>query len=72
MAFTADRHYSFPARVIKSDGADLFCEGLATDGSIDHDQQIVDPQWAASAFKTFFDTGPNIRMAHDGTKWVTP
>ena len=71
MAFTADRHYSFPFTLVtKSADGDLFCEGLATDGSIDHDQQIVDPRWAASAFKTFFDTGPNIRMAHDGTRPV--
>ena len=71
MAFTDDRRYSFPvARITKGDDGDLYCEGLATDGSVDHDQQIVDPQWAVSAFKQFFDSGPNIRMGHDPTRPV--
>lgn len=64
-------YYSFPiASITKGDDGDVYCEGLATDGSVDHDEQIVDPAWARDAFKTFFDSGANIRMAHDGTRPV--
>lgn len=57
---------SFPvSKVTKGDDGDVYVEGLATDGSLDHDQQIVDPAWAADAFKSFFATGANLRMAHD-------
>jgi hypothetical protein len=43
-------------------------EGLATDGQLDHDQEIIDPGWAAKAFAEFFASGPNIRQAHDSRR----
>jgi hypothetical protein len=67
VGLSADRtYYSFPvASVTKSgDGGDLYVEGLATDGHLDHDDQVVDQAWAAKAFAEFFASGPNIRMAH--------
>lgn len=65
-------YYSFPvSHVTKSgDGDDLYVEGLATDGQLDHDQQVVDPVWARKAFAEFFATGPNIRAAHDPARPV--
>ena len=74
---TADQEqtvfYSFPItkqeeteEVNPVDGTpDLVIWGKATDGTIDGDQEIVDPAWSAKAIQEWFDTKANIRMAHD-------
>ena len=47
---------------------DLMVYGKASDGSIDADQQIVDPKWMAKAIREWFDTGPNVRVQHNAQR----
>src|SRR5579875_2910037 len=49
---------------------DLVIWGKATDGTVDGDREIVDPEWSAAALKQWFTTGANVRMAHDGKRPV--
>lgn len=44
---------------------DLEIWGKVTDGSLDSDLQIVDPDWSLEAIKTWYDTKANIRLGHD-------
>ena len=74
---TADRdevvHFSFPiekredtATINPVDGTpDILITGKATDGTIDGDMEIVDPEWSAKAIQEWCDTGGNVRMSHD-------
>ena len=39
--------------------------GKATDGTVDRDLQIVDPEWSAKALRDWLDTGGNVRFSHD-------
>jgi len=48
----------------RDDKGFLHVKGLATDGTLDLDQQIVDPIWAQKAMKEWFETGPNLREMH--------
>jgi len=66
-------HFSFPISkqedtdfVNPVDGTpDIWITGKATDGTVDADRQIVDPEWSAVALKEWAATGGNVRMAHD-------
>jgi hypothetical protein len=74
---TADQdevvHFSFPiqkredtATINPVDGTpDILITGKATDGTIDGDMEIVDPEWSAKAIQEWCDTGGNVRMSHD-------
>jgi hypothetical protein len=74
---TADQdevvHFSFPiqkredtATINPVDGTpDILITGKATDGTIDGDLEIVDPEWSAKAIREWCDTGGNVRMSHD-------
>src|SRR6185437_14473921 len=74
---TADQeelvHFSFPiekredtAEINPIDGTpDILIWGKATDGTVDADRQIVDPEWSAAALKEWVATGGNVRMSHD-------
>jgi hypothetical protein len=42
--------------------------GRATDATLDHDLQIIDPSWSGPALKTWLSTGANVRMAHDARR----
>ena len=44
---------------------DLQIWGKATDGTLDSDLQVVDPDASLRWIKTWFDTKANIRMGHD-------
>src|SRR5271154_407183 len=44
---------------------DLMVYGKASDGSVDSDQQIVDPKWMAKAVQEWISTGPNLRVQHN-------
>ena len=44
---------------------DVWIWGKATDGTIDGDREIVDPEWSAKALQEWADTGGNVRMSHD-------
>jgi hypothetical protein len=58
-------YVSFPIiKVDKTDDGDLLVWGRATDGSVDHDQQIVDPEWSGKALETWLKTGGNVRVMH--------
>ena len=58
--------FSFPISKMETDAdGDLVVKGVATDGSVDSDYQIVDPDWSAKALGDWLQTGGNVRMAHD-------
>lgn len=44
---------------------DLIISGKCTDGTIDSDLQVVDPEASLRWIKTWYDTKANIRMQHD-------
>jgi len=45
------------------DGA-VYVYGRATDATLDRDQQIIDPDFAAKSLATWFETGANVRVMH--------
>lgn len=62
-------YLSFP--IIKTEttaDGDLLVWGKATDGSVDSDEQIVDPEWAAKAVKDWLATGGNLRVQHNAQR----
>ena len=64
-------HVSFPILKWERDGdGDLVVRGVATDGTVDHDDQIVDPQWSAKALDAWIGSGGNVRMAHNAQRPV--
>ena len=71
-------HYSFPIEkredtetVSPVDGTpDIWIWGKATDGTVDGDREIVDPEWSAKALQQWADTGGNVRMSHDAKRPV--
>jgi hypothetical protein len=67
VARSAKKYYSFPVVSItkSADGDDLVIVGKATDGTLDHDLQVVDPAFSGPALKTWLATGGNVRMSHD-------
>ncbi len=59
-------HVSFPILKWEQDeDGDLVVKGVATDGTVDHDSQIVEPGWSGDALQAWMATGANVRMAHD-------
>ena len=44
---------------------DILIWGKATDGTVDRDLQIVDPDWSGKALREWVDTGGNVRFSHD-------
>ena len=42
--------------------------GKASDGSIDSDEQIVDPSWMARAAQTWKESGANLRVQHNAQR----
>jgi hypothetical protein len=59
-------HISIPILKWEQDeDGDLVIKGIATDGTVDSDDQIVDPVWSAKALGEWLATGGNVRMSHD-------
>jgi hypothetical protein len=57
---------SFPiAKMEETADGDLYVYGKATDGIVDSDEQIVDPDWAAKALQDWFTSGANLRVQHN-------
>lgn len=67
----------------EAEDGSLFVYGLATDPTLDLDQQICDPGWLKTAMPQWFKTGANVREQHsaiaagvgielnaDGDKWM--
>jgi hypothetical protein len=60
---------SFPiTKWDKTDDGDLIVVGKATDGSVDSDEQIVDPAWSAKALTDWLDSGGNVRVQHQAMR----
>ncbi len=58
-------YLSFPiVKVDKTPDGDLLVWGKATDGTVDADQQIVDPAWSGQALEKWLSTGGNVRVMH--------
>jgi hypothetical protein len=68
---TTDLTYiSFPiVKFEKNEDGDLVVYGKATDGSVDSDEQIVDPDWSAKALTAWHGTdGGNVRVQHQAMR----
>lgn len=62
---------SFPIiRVEKDENGNVIVFGIATDGSIDSDEQIVDSDFSGKALDEWISSGGNVRMSHDPTRPV--
>lgn len=61
--------FSFPIEKTETtpDG-DLVVYGKATDGSVDHDSQIVDPAFSSKAIGDWLSTGGNLRVQHNAQR----
>ena len=59
---------SFPIEKMEQEGDTLYVYGKATTPDLDSDEQVVDSSWSGSAMKTWFETGPNIRVQHNGQR----
>lgn len=63
---TSDLTYvSFPITKFHEDAdGNLVVKGTVTDGSVDSDRQIVDPDFSAKALTAWMESGPNVRVMH--------
>lgn len=52
-------------KVESTPDGDLYVYGKATDGSVDHDMQIVDPAFSSKAIADWLATGGNVRVQHN-------
>ena len=52
-------------KVESTPDGDLMCYGRASDGSLDHDLQIVDPQFSSKAIRDWLESGGNVRVQHN-------
>lgn len=58
-------HVSFDITKFEDDAdGNLVVYGKATDGSVDTDQQIVDPEWSAKAINDWLNDGGTLRVQH--------
>jgi ribosomal protein S27AE len=68
-ATTELTYLSFPiAKWEKTDDGDLIVMGKATDGSLDSDDQVVDPAWSGKALAEWLETGGNVRVQHQALR----
>jgi hypothetical protein len=60
---------SFPIeKTEETPDGNLIVYGKATDGSVDSDEQIVDPHFAGKAIQEWLDTGANLRVQHNAQR----
>jgi hypothetical protein len=62
-------YVSFPIEKTETtpDG-DLLVYGKATDGSVDSDEQIVDPDFSSKAIADWLSSGANVRVQHNAQR----
>jgi phage head maturation protease len=56
---------TFPIVKMEERPEGLVVYGRATNGSVDSDDQIVDPVWSAKALQRWLSTGGNVRVQHN-------
>lgn len=62
-------YLSFPIeKTEKTPDGDVVVYGKATDGSVDSDEQIVDPKFSAKAIQDWLATGANVRVQHNAQR----
>lgn len=62
-------YISFPiTKSERTPDGDLYVYGKATDGSVDSDEQIVDPEWSAKAIQSWLSSGGNVRVQHNSQR----
>jgi hypothetical protein len=62
-------YLSFPiTKTETTPDGDVIVYGKATDGSVDSDEQIVDPGFASKAIDEWLATGPNVRVQHQSQR----
>jgi hypothetical protein len=62
-------YFSFPVdKTEETPDGDVIVYGKATDGTLDSDLQIVDPDWSAKALREWFNTGGNVRVQHQAQR----
>jgi hypothetical protein len=62
-------YLSFPVEKFERDAnGDLLVYGKATDGSLDSDDQVVDPDWSGKALNDWLSTGGNVRVQHQALR----
>lgn len=62
-------YFSFPiSKTETTPDGDIYVYGKATDGSLDSDEQIVDPEWSSKALEEWLRTGANVRVQHNAQR----
>jgi len=51
----------------QQDDGSVLVWGLATDGALDRDQQIIDPGFAKKSLQSWFASGANVRVMHSAS-----
>jgi hypothetical protein len=64
----AELYFGVPiTKTERAGDGSLLVHGRATDGTLDLDEQIVDPAFARKALKEWFDDWGNVRQMHSGS-----
>lgn len=62
-------YLSFPiAKTETTPDGDIYVYGKATDGSVDSDEQIVDPDFSSKAIGDWLASGANVRVQHNSQR----
>lgn len=62
-------YLSFPIEKMEEDEhGNVYVYGKATDGSVDSDEQIVDPDFSSKAVQDWLSTGGNVRVQHNSQR----
>ena len=62
-------YFSFPiTKFERTADGDLMVYGKATDGSVDSDEQIVDPDFSSKAIQDWLSSGANVRVQHNSQR----